>query len=392
MDMYRYILLLIFISLGFGQQNWNIEFMKVYGGLMYSPNSIKPYTGKVYSFYEHVRPPQKEFVKTYKDGERNGLQTDWYENGQKSCEVSWKDGKKDGVQTEWYENGTKKEIRNYLDGVMIGSNIIDTITYTIGLPIPGFEIDVTEPRVKPIDGSTLVTKDDQRYVPGSEKPYSGVAVIYYENGEKKEEGTYKDGKKDGLWTGWYKNGGIIYKGGYENGQMNELWIWWHDNGEKSMERTFIKGSLTDNWSLWKKDGSIYKNNSLSSAGAMFQISNCYRQIDKARYSIKLLNELLSKHQKDIIAPKAQYFIGDIYMNDLRDFIVAIQEYRKVIQNYSGSEQEPHALFMIGYIYANVVNDPKSAEIEYGEFLKSFPNHELAPSVKFEIDFLGKGID
>ena len=60
-------------------------------------------------------------------------------------------------------------------------------------------------------------------------------------------------------------------------------------------------------------------------------------------------------------------LGDIYMNDLRDFNTAIQEYRKVIKNYSGSDQEPHALFMIGYVYANILNDTKSAKIEYEEF-------------------------
>ena len=80
------------------------------------------------------------------------------------------------------------------------------------------------------------------------------------------------------------------------------------------------------------------------------------------------------------------------MNDLRDFTTAVQEYRKVIENYAGSSQEAHALFMIGYIYANVVNDPKSAEIEYKSFLEKFPTHELAPSVKFEIEFLGKSIE
>ena len=80
------------------------------------------------------------------------------------------------------------------------------------------------------------------------------------------------------------------------------------------------------------------------------------------------------------------------MNDLRDFNTAIQEYRKVIENYSGSEQEPHALFMIGYVYANILNDTRSAKVEYEEFLSRFPKHELSPSVKFEIEYLGKSVD
>ena len=102
--------------------------------------------------------------------------------------------------------------------------------------------------------------------------------------------------------------------------------------------------------------------------------------------------MTKKYSQHELTPKGQYMLGDIYMNDFRDFTTAIQEYRKVVEKYGGSPQEPHALFMIGYIYANVVNDSKSAEIEYKEFLKRFPNHELSPSVKFEIEFLGKSIN
>jgi len=105
-----------------------------------------------------------------------------------------------------------------------------------------------------------------------------------------------------------------------------------------------------------------------------------------------LSYLIEKYKTHELSSKGQYMLGDIYMNDLRDFNTAIQEYRKVIDNYSGSDQEPHALFMIGYIFANVVNDPKSAEVEYNLFLDKFPTHELSPSVKFELDYLGKDIE
>ncbi len=109
-------------------------------------------------------------------------------------------------------------------------------------------------------------------------------------------------------------------------------------------------------------------------------------------SVEHLMFMIEKYTDHELTPKAQYMLGDLYMNDFRDFTTAIQEYRKVIEKYGGSSQEAHALFMIGYIYANVVNDPKSAEIEYKTFLERFPTHELAPSVKFEIEFLGKGIE
>lgn len=109
-------------------------------------------------------------------------------------------------------------------------------------------------------------------------------------------------------------------------------------------------------------------------------------------AVEHLMFMTEKYSSNELTPKAQYMLGDIYMNDFRDFTTSIQEYRKVIEKYSGSFQEPHALFMIGYIYANVINDTKSAEIEYKSFIDQFPNHELFPSVKFELEFLGKSIE
>ncbi|MBA64643.1 MAG: hypothetical protein CMG55_02460 [Candidatus Marinimicrobia bacterium] len=121
-------------------------------------------------------------------------------------------------------------------------------------------------------------------------------------------------------------------------------------------------------------------------------SESLRKKDMVKEAIDHLMYMVNNYSKHSLGSKAQYMLGDIYMNDLRDFNVAIQEYRKVIENYIGSEQEPHALFMIGYIYANVLNDTNSAKIEYEEFLKRFPKHELSPSVKFEIQYLGKTVD
>ena len=48
--------------------------------------------------------------------ERDGLYTNWYDNGQKRDELTYKDGKKDGLWTWWYENGQKKEEFTWKDG------------------------------------------------------------------------------------------------------------------------------------------------------------------------------------------------------------------------------------------------------------------------------------
>ena len=43
--------------------------------------------------------------------------------------------------------------------------------------------------------TTLVERDGIYYTRGTNKPYSGLGFSLYDDGKKKEEGTYKDGKK-----------------------------------------------------------------------------------------------------------------------------------------------------------------------------------------------------
>ena len=61
-------------------------------------------------------------------------------------------------------------------------------------------------------------------------------------------------------------------------------------------------------------------------------------------SVDHLMFMVEEYSSNTLTPKAQYMLGDIYMNDFGRFTTAIQEYRKVIKNYGGSPQEPHALF------------------------------------------------
>ena len=49
----------------------------------------------------------------------------------------------------------------------------------------------------PVNENTLIEKSGLMYLPNSDKPYSGEAFTF-DDGDK-EEGAYKDGKRDGWW-------------------------------------------------------------------------------------------------------------------------------------------------------------------------------------------------
>lgn len=59
---------------------------------------------------------------------------------------------------------------------------------------------------KSVDESTLLERNGLKYLPNSNDPYSGQVFSFYENKQKKMEGTYKDGIKIGKFTFWLENG------------------------------------------------------------------------------------------------------------------------------------------------------------------------------------------
>ena len=128
------------------------------------------------------------------------------------------------------------------------------------------------------------------------------------------------------------------------------------------------------------------------ADELFSGAENARNEKDIKRALSNLDLLLKKYPDHVLAAKTQYLIGDIYMNDLRDFDSAITAYVDVVNNFSGTNQEAQAQFMIGYIYANILNDNSQAELNYKNFLDRFPDHELAPSVQFELDHLGKDIN
>ena len=202
-------------------------------GLMYTPDSDKPYTGKVFTNYS---TREKEYQGTYENGlliqysyfnkdgsvkepvngetliERGGLM---YEvNGQKPYT---------GDVFELYDNGNRK-----LSGILKGGRLVSRIEWK-----------------------------------------------YYENGKKRKEEKYKDGKEYGLWTSWYENGKKKYERAYKDGKEldsfntwdnngkimvkdgNGLNTWWYGNGQKKSETTFKDGKVLFS-KEWKEDGSVKK--------------------------------------------------------------------------------------------------------------------------------------
>ena len=130
-------------------------------------------------------------------------------------------------------------------------------------------------------------------VQNQETPFTGVAAWKYENGQKKYERTFKDGKLDGPGTEWYENGQKAEEATFKDGKLVSASVWkpngekcpvtnvvngtgisceYQDNGQKEEENNWKDGKLHGKWIVWFENGqknseAIYRNGELISKKA-----------------------------------------------------------------------------------------------------------------------------
>ena len=132
------IILLLSFSVGFSQQEYNInDLIKMDNGLYTLKFSDEPITGKVYGNFGEVRPYKKVFMGNLLNGKKEGRWKSYFHStGKKKYDLNFRDGKEDGLQTWWYENGQKAREETYKDGELIESNRWDEEENEAEMPGP----------------------------------------------------------------------------------------------------------------------------------------------------------------------------------------------------------------------------------------------------------------
>ena len=142
------------------------------GGLLYAPNDDKPYTGKVFDFYDN---DQKKLDGGYRKGLKNGKWNWWNTNGSFDSTGNYRKGLFDGHWEFYYDNGQLKAKGDYRDG----------------------------------DG----TNRDEYGITTNGR--NGKWTFWHKNGLQSSEGSYKDGNIVGIWTSWNEKGDKVWEGTLE---------------------------------------------------------------------------------------------------------------------------------------------------------------------------------
>ena len=91
----------------------------------------------------------------------------------------------------------------------------------------------------------LVERNGIKYEVFSKVPFTGSFVRYYENGQLRVKGNYKEGKEHGLRESYFKNGQLRIKGNHKDGKRNGLWEWYYENGKLMFKDCYKNGGIID---------------------------------------------------------------------------------------------------------------------------------------------------
>ncbi len=128
------------------------------------------------------------------------IKREYHPNAQVKSVGSYNKGVKEGVHREYSMDGKVTGSKIYSKGKVIGEGIVDA--------------------------------EGRRQGPWKE---------YYETGELRSQGSYKDGKREGDWVFFYRDGKEEQRGSYHKGKPDGEWKWLFNNGMTWREEVFYDG-------------------------------------------------------------------------------------------------------------------------------------------------------
>lgn len=212
----------------------------------------------------------------YKNGELNGHNKLYYDNGKPYVLTNSKNDAYDGEYKYFIKRGGLKQKKQFKEGKLNGKYLA---YFDVGESLVEFEADYID---GVIDGdykeyyangdlySVINFMDNKRH--GKETQYywnkqismeasykndalNGPYLTYHPNGNKKEVGQSVDGFFNGAWQVFYDDGTLNAEYNYNNGALHDLYKTYDTDGKLSSEFQYRKGEIIS-YKFYDKSGNI----------------------------------------------------------------------------------------------------------------------------------------
>ena len=82
----------------------------------------------------------------------------------------------------------------------------------------------------------------------------GSRIVRFEDGSKKQELNYTNGKKNGVFQRWYSNGQLEKRGNYKDDRFDGFFEAWNKEGQRKWTGSYREGKQHGEWILFDKSG------------------------------------------------------------------------------------------------------------------------------------------
>ncbi|MBO5284893.1 MAG: toxin-antitoxin system YwqK family antitoxin [Alphaproteobacteria bacterium] len=117
------------------------------------------------------------------------------------------------------------------------------------------------------DGEHLLCAEEQRVLFCTDKnrvPVTGIAKLYYDDGQLRSKINFKDGKLDGVWEGYFRDGKLQITANFKDGEADGVWRGYSSNGQLEKEGSYKNDRLDGVEKKYYENGQLkwdgnYKN-------------------------------------------------------------------------------------------------------------------------------------
>ena len=181
------------------------------------------------------------FKEEFKNDTLNGVLIHFNENGSERVKAKYNNDLINGTVYENDKNGTFICSKEYVNG-----RLTDVYFYDNEDNSNNLHIDSTNYYEY---GNELKTERGEIFEGRLFSSGEALTTYFYE--------FYKAGKRNGKSKGWYPNGQLQYEGYYVDNLPDGTWIDNFENGQRKYESTYQNGKLIDK-KCWDADGNIIK--------------------------------------------------------------------------------------------------------------------------------------
>ena len=181
----------------------------------------------------------------FENGEANGIQKYYDDDGKLTEEKSYLKGKLEGKRTTYFPSGNKELEENYHDGILDGR----TTTYYV----------------------TGGVNCEYGFLKGD---LDGPAACYYLNGSKKSESSYVKGKREGKYNAYNKMGDVSITESYIGGELSGKYKKFYDKTAIEEEADYDAGKVVSSYKKYYSNSKLkaeynYKDKKIISSAEYF---------------------------------------------------------------------------------------------------------------------------